>query len=218
MSFLGGIVHLYSGSGPFANELALFGEDLHRSGRGPDKHLPVQISTVYTVISIVKANMVVRGHLRCPPFHVFVRDWRQRHKLPAFFVPVVAAAVGLLGKRSAVELVQMLPEIPVELFQTEIVHFLHVMEESLFQNADGIFDGTLVLGFLYLGRKDNGVVVFCPLCIILVQLRVDPVLVGDDGLLAVVADHQSRNTPKYCKALLLTAIHCGSLVETMPSA
>ena len=83
----------------------------------------------------------------------------------------------------------MLPEIPVELFQTEIVHFLHVMEEPLFQNTHGIFNGTLVLGLLYLGRKDNGVVVFRPLCVVPVQLRVDPVFIGNDGLLAVVADH-----------------------------
>lgn len=112
----------------------------------------------------------------------------------------------------------MLPEIPVELFQTEIVHFHHVMEESLFQNADGIFDGTLVLGFLYLGRKDNGVVVFCPLCIILVQLRVDPVLLAMTACLQLSQTTRAGTPPKYCKALLLTAIHCGSLVETMPSA
>ena len=37
---------------------------------------------------------------------------------------------------------------------------------------------------------------FCPLSIILVQLRVDPVLAGNDGLLAVVADYQWRNAAK----------------------
>ena len=43
---------LYSGSGPFTDELALLGEDLHRGGRCPDKYLSVQIGTVYAVISV----------------------------------------------------------------------------------------------------------------------------------------------------------------------
>ena len=108
-----------------------------------------------------------------------------------------------LGKRSAVELVQMLPEVSVELLQTEVVHLLHVVKESLFQDANGILHGTLVLGFLNFGRQDNRVVVLSPFCVILVQLRGDPVPVGNNGLLAVVADDQRRNAAEVCQGIVV---------------
>ena len=50
--------------------------------------------------------------------------------------------------------------------------------------ADNNFS-PIILRVLDLGRQDNRVIVFCPFRIVLVELRLDPVLVGDDSLLAV---------------------------------
>ncbi len=161
-----------------------------------DNHFLVQIRFIHTVIGVVKGNMVIRGDLYSAPFHVFVRYRRQRHKLPAFLITIIPAAGGLFRKGSVVELVQFFPEVTVELVEAEVIHLLQVMEDTLLQNAHGIFNGTLVLGPFDLGWEDDSVVMFCPFCIILVQLRVDPVPVGNDSLLAVVTDHQSRNPPK----------------------
>ena len=62
----------------------------------------------------------------------------------------------------------MLPEVSVELLQTEVIHLIHVVEEALLQNTNSILYGTLVLGFLHLGGQDNRVVVLSPFCVILV--------------------------------------------------
>lgn len=96
----------------------------------------------------------------------------------------------------------MPPEVAVELLQAEIVHFLHVMEETLLQDTNSVLDGALVFRLLYLGRQDNGVVVFSPFCVIPVQFRRNPVSVCNNGLLAVVADDERwyapRNTEEHC--------------------
>ena len=97
----------------------------------------------------------------------------------------------------------MLPKIPVELLQTEIVHLLHVVEKAFLQNPNGILNGTLVFGLLHLGRKDNGVVVLSPLGIGRVQIRRNPVLVGNDGLLTVVAYDQRRDTAKILESIVV---------------
>ena len=62
----------------------------------------------------------------------------------------------------------MLPKVTVELLHTEVVHFLHVMEEALFHDANSILYRTLVLGLLYFGRQNDRVVVLSPFSIILV--------------------------------------------------
>lgn len=97
----------------------------------------------------------------------------------------------------------MLPQVTVELFQTEIVHFFHIKEDALFQNAHGILHGTLVLGLLHLGRENDSVVMFGPFGVILIQLRIDPVLVGNDSLLAVVAHDQGRNTAEILQRIVV---------------
>ena len=102
----------------------------------------------------------------------------------------------LLCERRSVEFLQVPPEVTVELLQAEIVHFLHVVKEALLQNADGIFNGTLVLRLPHLGRENHCVVVLRPFCVVLVQLRLDPVPVRNDSLLAVVANDQGRDTSK----------------------
>ena len=97
----------------------------------------------------------------------------------------------------------MLPQVPVELLQTEVAHILHIMEESLFQNAYRIFYGTFIPGLFDFGRKDRRAVMFSPLSIIPVQLRIDPVTVGNNGLLAVVADNQCRYPAKIRQGIVV---------------
>ena len=163
----------------------------------------MQIGPVYAVISVVEANMVIRRHLGRPAFHVFIRHRRQRHELPALLIPVVAAVVRLLGERGVIKLVQVLPKVTVELLQTEVVHFLHVVEETLFQNANSILYRALVLGLLYFGRQDDRVVVFSPFSVILVQFWGNPVSVCNDSLLAIVADDQRRYTTKIRQSIVV---------------
>lgn len=101
----------------------------------------------------------------------------------------------------------MPPEVTVELLQAEIVHLRHVMEDPLFKNAHGILGRTLIPGLLHPGRKNDRVVVFCPLGVVRVQLG------SIQSRLAMIACMQlsqttsARTPPKYFRALLLTAIH-----------
>ena len=80
-----------------------------------------------------------------------------------------------LSERGVIKHVQVLPEVTVKLLQTEVVHFLHVVEEPSFQNANCIFYRALVPGLLYFGRQDDRVVVFNTFSVILVQLQGNPV-------------------------------------------
>ncbi len=70
------------------------------------------------------------------------------------------------------------------------------MKEPLFENADGIFHRRFETGFPDLGGKDHRVVVLRPFSVVLIQLRLDPVLVRDHGLFAVIAHNDGRNTAK----------------------
>lgn len=90
----------------------------------------------------------------------------------------------------------MPPEVPVKLLKAEIGHLFHVVEEPLLQYSDGVLNRALVFRFPHLGRQDDGVVVLSPFGVVLVQFRRDPVLVGNNGLFAVIADNQRRNTSK----------------------
>lgn len=136
--------------------------------------------------------MVIRGHLGRPALHIFIRYRRQRHKFPALLIPVVTAAVRLLGEGRIIEFVQMSPKVSVEPLQAEVVHFLHVVEETFLQDTNGILYRTLVLRLPDLGWKNNRVVMLGPFSVILVQFRGDPVPIGNDSLLAVVTDNQCR--------------------------
>jgi hypothetical protein len=91
--------------------------------------------------------MVIRGHFSDPAFHIFIRNRRKRHEFLTFFFPIILPTMGFLRKRRVVKLFQVPPEVLVELLQTEIGHFLHVMEETLLQNTHGIFYGALESGF-----------------------------------------------------------------------
>ena len=78
-----------------------------------------------------------------------------------------------------------------------------IMENALFQNANSIFHGTLVLRLLYLGRENERVVVLRPLGVIPVQFRGDPVTVCNHGLLAVVADNKRRDATKVLQSMVI---------------
>ena len=108
-----------------------------------------------------------------------------------------------LRKRCIVEPFKATPKVIIELFQTEILVLLHIMENALFQNANSIFHGTLVLRLLYLDRENERVVVFRPLGVISVQFRGDPVTVCNHGLLAVVADNKCRNATKVLQSMVI---------------
>ncbi len=166
---------------------------------GPDENLLMQISPVNAVVGVVEADVVVRRDLCHPALHVLIRYCGQRHEL------IVAPVMWLLRKRSVIELLQVPPEVTVELFQTEIVHLLHVVEEPLLQNTNGISHRTLLLGLLHLGGQDDGVVVLSPLGIVLVQFRRDPVPVGDDSLFAIVAYNQCRNAAEIAESVVINS-------------
>ena len=191
------------GPRPLADQSSFLGEDPYRGSGGTNQHFFVEVSTVYTVVGVVKAHVVIRGHLCDPALHVFIRSRRQRHELPAFLFPIIPPAMRLLCERRSVEFLQVPPEVTVELLQAEIVHFLHVVKEALLQNADDIFNGTLVLRLPHLGRENHCVVVLRPFCVVFVQLRLDPVPVRNDSLLAVVANDQGRDTSKILQGVVV---------------
>ena len=59
------------------------------------------------------------------------------------------------------------------------------MEESLLKNTNCVFYAAFPFGLANLGREDNGVVVLCPCGIILIQIWIDPILIGSYSLLAI---------------------------------
>lgn len=77
------------------------------------------------------------------------------------------------------------------------------MEEALFQDTNGILYRTLVLGLPDLGWKNDRMVVLGPFSVILVQFRSYPVPVGNDSLLAIVADDQRRYAAKIRQSIVV---------------
>ena len=63
------------------------------------------------------------------------------------------------------------------------------MEEAFLQNTDCIFYRTFELRLPDFRWKDDRAIMVCPVGIILVQFRLDPVLVDDNSLLAIIADY-----------------------------
>ena len=94
-----------------------------------------------------------------------------------------------LLERLFVQRLQFLPEILVKLFQREILAFFKFVEESFFQNSNSVFYGAFELRLANLGWQNNGTIVISPVSIILIQLRLDPVLIDNNGLLTVIADY-----------------------------
>src|SRR5699024_12123064 len=66
---------------------------------------------------------------------------------------LVTSAVRFLCKGRTVEFVQVVPKVSIKSFQAEVVHFLHVMEDTFFQDAHGILHRALVSGLSHLGRE-----------------------------------------------------------------
>ena len=63
------------------------------------------------------------------------------------------------------------------------------MEEALLENAYCVFYRTLEFRLTDLRRKNNSAIVVSPVSIILVQFRLDPVLINDNSLFTVVTDY-----------------------------
>ena len=68
--------------------------------------------------------------------------------------------------------------------------------------ADNIFS-PITLGFAYLGRQYHCMIMLSPCCIILIQVRIDPIFVGSNGLLAVIAYDNGRYTAKVVQCMVV---------------
>ena len=109
----------------------------------------------------------------------------------------------LLLERGVIQFIQFFPEILIELFEREIPAFLQIVKDSFFENADRVFYRGFETGLPNLRRKDHRMVMFRPFSVILIQFRLDPVLVRDHGLLAVIAYHDGRYTAKSLKRVVV---------------
>ena len=124
----------------------------------------------------------------------------------------------LLLKWSVIQLIQLLPEVFVELLKREIPAFFQIMEEPFLENADRVFHGRFETGFSDLEGKDHRVVVLGPFSIVLMQLRLDQSLFAITACLQLSHTTMAGTPPKAFSALLLTSIHCISFVDSIPSA
>ena len=70
------------------------------------------------------------------------------------------------------------------------------MKKTFFQNTDRVLYRTLVFWLFYFCRQNNGVIMFCPLSIVFVEIWLNPILVGDNSLLTVVAYDDGRYAPE----------------------
>ena len=120
----------------------------------------------------------------------------ERHQFLLFFLKAVMPAVRSVFQVFMVQLIQAVPQILVKGFKTEVLPLFEIMEKSFFQYAHGILHGTLVFRLFYFGRQDYGLVMLRPFRIVLVQIRIDPVFVCDDGLFTVIADEKRRDAFK----------------------
>ena len=77
------------------------------------------------------------------------------------------------------------------------------MEEALLENAYCVFYRTLEFRLTDLRRKNNSAIVISPVSIILVQFRLDPVLINDNSLFTVVTDYLSRNSTKVIQCVIV---------------
>ena len=59
------------------------------------------------------------------------------------------------------------------------------MEDAAFQNTYRIFYAGFHFGLTDFCWHDDGVIVFCPFCVILIQDGLNPVLINQNSLLAV---------------------------------
>ena len=109
----------------------------------------------------------------------------ERHQLRTFFQPEIVPAVILLFEVFMVKGVEFLPKVVIEPLQREVAHIFQVVEEPFFHNAYSVLDTAFVFGLLHLRGKDRCMIMIRPLGIILIQVRIDPVLIGKNGLLAV---------------------------------
>ena len=60
-------------------------------------------------------------------------------------------------------------------------------------------------------------IMIIPCCIILIQIRINPIFVGSNGLLAVIAYNNGRNTTKIVQRMVVDLDPLGFAVETIPS-
>ena len=70
------------------------------------------------------------------------------------------------------------------------------MEKAFLKNPYCVFYRGFEFWLPDLRRKDHCVVVFRPLCIILIQFGLDPILICDHGLLAIIANNYGWNPAK----------------------
>lgn len=113
---------------------------------------------------------------------------------------------------------QLLPKVLIELLQSRVSAFLKIVEESFLQDADCVFYRRFEFRFSYFCRKNYCMIMLCPFGIILIEFRLDPILIRNHGLLAVITYNNGRDASKGFQSVVLTSIHCISFVDSIPSA
>ena len=68
------------------------------------------------------------------------------------------------------------------------------MKESFFKDANRIFHGTFELWFSHLGRNNRSTVMFGPVCIIFIERWMNPVIIGNNSLFAVITNNDGWNS------------------------
>lgn len=111
--------------------------------------------------------------------------------------------VFLLCHSHPVQLFKKTPQILIKLINTEILMLLHLMEKAFFEDAYSVFYRALEFWFADFRWQDDCLIMLSPFGVILIQLRSDPVLICDSGLLAIIADHKCRYSLKVIQSMVV---------------
>lgn len=109
----------------------------------------------------------------------------------------------LLFERISIEFINPFPEIPVGALEIKILPVFQIVEEPFFQNTNCAFDTAFKFGAVNFCCRDDGTVMFRPVCIIFVKVRLYPVLVSQNSLFAVVAGHEWGYPAKIGKCMVI---------------
>ena len=121
------------------------------------------------------------------------------------FFPVVVPIVLLILKRLLIKLVKLFPEILVQVIQAEVLPFFKDVEQPFLENLYSSLDMVLVSWVFDLRGEDSCPIVLCLFRIVFVDLRIDPVLVGDHCLLAVIRNNDCRDASEEIQSVIVNA-------------
>ena len=102
----------------------------------------------------------------------------------------------LLLERFFIESIQLLPKIFVKLLQREVLTLFKLVEKTFLKDTYCIFHRTFELRFTDFRRENNRTIMVCPVSVILVQFRFNPVLIDDDACLQLSQTTKAGTPPK----------------------